>query len=380
MSNNLNKIGLEFALHNQDGNARRGSLKTFHSTIETPVFMPVGTAATVKAVFPESLIDMDYRIILANTYHLMVGPGSDLIQQAGGLHKFMNWDRSFLTDSGGFQIMSLSGINKITDEGATFASHINGEKHFLTPEKSVQIQHGLNSNITMILDECTKYGTSIEYTKTAMLRSLAWAKRSREAFVQREGFGIFGITQGGFINELRKQSTEGLMNMDFDGYAVGGLAVGEPKNLLLDTLAYNIELLPKDKPRYLMGVGKPIDILNAVEMGIDMFDCVIPTREARKGRLYTSLGEINIKNAKYTKDFNKIDEECTCYTCKNYTLSYLRHLYKVKEVMAPMLMSIHNLHYYQTLMNGIRDAVSNNRFKEFKARTLSKLSTLAKNI
>ncbi|MGV3279019.1 tRNA guanosine(34) transglycosylase Tgt [Rickettsiales bacterium LUAb2] len=368
-------MGLKFNLLSQDGNARRGQLITAHSIIETPVFMPVGTAGTVKGVLPEYIADMDYRIILGNTYHLMVSPGADIINNFGGLHKYMNWDRSILTDSGGFQIMSLKGINKITDEGAKFSSHINGQKFFLTPEHSVQIQHKLNSNITMILDECTQYGTNLSYTKIAMERSVAWAKRSKNAFINRDGFGIFGITQGGFIKELRKQSTAQLIDMDFDGYAVGGLAVGEPKDIMLDILAYNAPMLPTHKPRYLMGVGKPIDILNAVEMGIDMFDCVIPTREARKGRLYTSIGEINIKNAEHTTSDLPIDSECGCYTCKNYSRSYLRHLFKVKELLAPTLLSIHNLYFYQHLMNGIRNAITNNTFQQFKTEFLSKIQS-----
>ncbi|KAL0263827.1 UNVERIFIED_CONTAM: hypothetical protein PYX00_011126 [Menopon gallinae] len=338
--------------------------------------MPVGTQGTIKAAFPEALAEMDYRIILGNTYHLMISPGADLIEKYGGLHKFMNWKASILTDSGGFQIMSLKGIRKITNDGVIFASHRDGKKHYLTPKLSIEIQHKLNSNITMILDECPSYGLSLEYIKNSMLRSLEWAKQSKEAFITREGFGIFGITQGGFVKELRKQSTLQLIDMDFDGYAVGGLAVGEPKNCMLDILQYNVELLPNNKPRYLMGVGKPIDILNAVEMGIDMFDCVMPTREARKGKLYTSLGEVNIKNAIHTSSEEPVDPNCHCYTCKNYSRAYLRHLYKSKEILAAMLLTIHNLYFYQTLMNGIRQAIENNNFSNFKKQFIAKLETL----
>ena len=368
---------LDFKLTKTDGNARRGILTTKHSVIETPVFMPVGTQGTIKAAFPESLIDMDYRIVLGNTYHLMISPGSELIAKFGGLHKFMNWDRSILTDSGGFQVMSLNGLRKVTDEGVTFSSHRDGKKFFLTPELSVQIQHQLNSNITMVLDECTVYGTSLEYTKIALERSLLWAKRSKEAFTSREGFGLFGITQGGYIKELRKRSSLELINLDFDGYAIGGLAVGEPKELMLEMLAYNAPLLPKDKPRYLMGVGKPIDILNAVELGVDMFDCVMPTREARKGKVYTSLGEVNIKNAAHTSSTDSLDLNCKCYTCKHYSKAYLRHLFKSKEILASMLLTIHNLYFYQTLMNGIRAAIENNNFASYKKQFLEKISTLS---
>jgi len=368
---------LNFKLINTDGNARRGTLTTKHSIIETPVFMPVGTQGTIKAAFPESLADMDYRIVLGNTYHLMISPGADLVASFGGLQKFMNWDRSILTDSGGFQVMSLSGLRKINNNGVTFASHRDGKKFFLTPELSVEIQHKLNSNITMVLDECTVYGTSLEYTKTALNRSLLWAKRSKDAFVDREGFGIFGITQGGYVKELRKQSSFELINIGFDGYAIGGLAVGEPKELMQEILEYNTPLLPQEKPRYLMGVGKPIDILNAVELGVDMFDCVMPTREARKGKAYTSLGEVNIKNAVNTSSHEPLDLNCKCYTCKHYSKAYIRHLFKSKEILASMLLTIHNLYFYQTLMNGIRSAIENNNFAIFKKQFLEKLNTLS---
>lgn len=367
---------LDFKVINTCGNARRGKLTTKHSVIETPVFMPVGTQGTIKAAFPEAIAEMDYRIILGNTYHLMISPGADLLQKFGGLHKFMNWDRSILTDSGGFQVMSLSGIRKINNDGVTFSSHRDGKKFFLTPELSVEIQHKINSNITMILDECTVYGTSLEYTKIAMERSLLWAERSKKAFVDRGGFGIFGITQGGYTKELRKQSTSKLIDLGFDGYAIGGLAVGEPKELMLEMLAYNTPILPEQTPRYLMGVGKPIDILNAVELGVDMFDCVMPTREARKGKLYTSLGELNIKNAVHTTSELAIDENCNCYTCKNYSRAYLRHLFKSKEILASMLLTIHNLYFYQTLMNGIRKSIEDNCFDSFKSNFLNRLSTL----
>lgn len=362
-------MSLKFSIKNTEGAARRGALTTAHSIIETPVFMPVGTQGTVKAVFPESLAEMDYRIILGNTYHLMLSPGADLIAQAGGLHKFMNWQGSILTDSGGFQVMSLKKLNKITDEGAMFSSHRDGKKFFLTPERSIEVQHLLNSNITMVFDECTAYGTPLAYTETAMLRSLAWARRSKAAFKDREGFGIFAITQGGFSKELRKHSTLELMQMDFDGYAVGGLAVGEPKDIMQETLAYNVELLTKEKPRYLMGVGKPCDILNAVEQGIDMFDCVMPTREARKGKAYTWAGELHIKNAIHTNNTHEpLDKDCSCYTCRNYSRAYLRHLFKSNELLCSMLMSVHNLYFYQSLMNNIRSSLEVGEFKLLKER------------
>ena len=367
-------MSLKFAITSICGNARCGTLTTKHSIIKTPVFMPVGTQGTVKAMFPESLKEMGFQIILGNTYHLMISPGADLVQEFGGLHKFINWDRSILTDSGGYQVMSLNKLNKVTEEGVIFASHRDGKRYFLDPQTSIKIQHQLSANITMIFDQCTPYGTSLHNTKEAMLRSLRWAKQSKQAFINRNGFGLFGITQGGFNQELRKHSTLELINLDFDGYAIGGLAVGEPKPLMLDMLAYNTPMLPHDKPRYLMGVGKPMDIVNAVQQGVDMFDCVMPTREARKGKCYTSLGELNIKNASHTKSDLPLDPNCRCYTCRKYSRAYLRHTFKSKEIIAPMLLSIHNLFFYQNLMERIRKAIQEGSFEQLKNHLNSTVS------
>lgn len=354
-----------FKLKKTDNKARRGEVNTAHGIIQTPAFMPVGTAATVKAMTNDDIKSSGAEIILGNTYHLMLRPGADLIESLGGLHKFMNWDRPILTDSGGFQVMSLSKIRKISDAGVEFSSHIDGTKYFVSPEKSIQIQHQLGSDITMIFDECVQYPCTKEEANIANVRSLLWARRSKEAFQKRDGYGIFGIVQGSIFKDLREVSAKGLIDIGFDGYAIGGLAVGEGQEVMFDVLEYTPDFLPEDKPRYLMGVGKPSDIVGAVARGIDMFDCVIPTRSGRTGQLFTRNGTINIKNSQHKTDTNPIDDHCSCYTCKNHSRAYLNHLSKSNEILAAMLLTRHNIAYYQDLMRDIRSAIENGEFAEF---------------
>jgi len=361
---------LEFKIKNTDNKARVGELKTAHATIQTPVFMPVGTAATVKSLTNEDVKESGANIILGNTYHLMLRPGADLIDKLGGLHKFMNWDRAILTDSGGFQVMSLSKIRKINDDGVEFSSHIDGQKYFVRPEDSIEIQHKLGSNITMIFDECVEYPATYEIAKKAMQRSIDWALRSKKAFQPRSGYGIFGITQGSTFEDLREISAKKLIEIGFDGYAIGGLAVGEGQKVMFEVLDYHTKHLPQEKPRYLMGVGKPSDIVGAVARGVDMFDCVIPTRSGRTGQAFVSKkadesGVINIRNAKYKDDERPLDENCNCYGCKNHSRAYLHHLAKSNEILAAMLLSKHNIFYYQNLMKDIREAITENRYDEF---------------
>ncbi len=354
-----------FILKSTDGNARRGEVQTAHGTIQTPAFMPVGTCATVKAMKNADVKKSGAEIILGNTYHLMLRPGADLIAELGGLHKFMNWDKPILTDSGGFQVMSLAGIRKITDNGAEFSSHIDGSKHLLTPEYSMEIQHKLGSDITMIFDECIAYPASEDAAQKAMIRSLAWAKRSKDAFIKRDGYGLFGIVQGVVYENLRKESALGLIDIGFDGYAIGGLAVGEGQELMFQTLDFTTPFLPQDKPRYLMGVGKPSDIIGAVARGVDMFDCVIPTRSGRNGQAFVKGGTINIKNAKYKNDAKPLEENCQCTACQNHSRAYLHHLVKANEILGAMLMTEHNIFYYQNLMREIREAIEEKRFDRF---------------
>lgn len=357
-----------FELKKTNCGARRGELKTAHGSIQTPAFMPVGTCATVKAIKNDDLIKSSSEIILGNTYHLMLKPGADRIEKLGGLHKFMNWNKPILTDSGGFQVMSLSEIRKINDEGVTFSSHIDGSKHFLTPEYSMEIQHKLGSDITMIFDECIKYPATFEETKKAMERSLNWALRSKNAYQKRIGYGLFGIVQGGTYRDLREISASELIKIGFDGYAIGGLAVGEGQEVMFEVLDYTTPLLPQDRPRYLMGVGKPADIIGAVKRGVDMFDCVIPTRSGRNGQAFTSKGTINIRNAKFQEDRRPLDENCSCYACQNHSRAYLNHLVKSGEILGSMLMTEHNINYYQNLMQQIRKAIEENSFDEFCAQ------------
>lgn len=354
-----------FNLKAQDNKARRGEIKTAKGTIQTPVFMPVGTAGTVKALKTSDVEKSGAEIILGNVYHLMLRPTSELIEKMGGLHKFMNWNKSILTDSGGFQVMSLSQIRKISDEGVEFSSHIDGSKHFLTPEKSIEIQHQLGSDITMIFDECVEYPATYEKAKKAMERSIAWAQRSKNAFKKRDGFGIFGIVQGSTFKDLREISAQKLIEIDFNGYAIGGLAVGEGQKEMFEVLDYCTDFLPQNKPRYLMGVGKPSDIVGAVARGIDMFDCVIPTRSGRTGQAFVRDGVINIRNAKYRFDDKPLDEKCSCYACENHSRAYLHHLVKSNEILGAMLLTEHNIFYYQDLMRDIRQEIENKNFDNF---------------
>lgn len=351
-----------FSVKAVSGKARRGELKTKHGTIQTPCFMPVGTAATVKAMHLEDVKKSGAEIILGNTYHLMLRPGEDVIEKMGGLHKFMNWGGPILTDSGGFQVMSLSKIRKISEKGVEFSSHIDGKKILLTPEYSMEIQRKLGSDITMIFDECISFPNSEENVEKSMQLSLRWAKRSKDAFIKRDGYGLFAIVQGGIFANLREKSAKKLIEIGFDGYAIGGLAVGEGQELMLQTLEVSVPHLPKDKPRYLMGVGKPDDIIEAVKRGVDMFDCVIPTRSGRNGQAFTSEGVINIKNSKYITDPEPLDKNCNCRCCKNYSRSYLNHLVKSNEILGAMLMSEHNINFYQDLMKKIRRDIEKGLF------------------
>ena len=361
-----------FNLKVQDNKARRGEIKTSRGTIQTPAFMPVGTAGTVKALKTSDVEKSGAEIILGNVYHLMLRPTSELVEKMGGLHKFMNWNKPILTDSGGFQVMSLSQIRKISDEGVEFSSHIDGSKHFLTPEKSIEIQHRLGSDITMIFDECVEYPATYDKAKKAMERSIDWALRSKNAFKKRDGYGIFGIVQGSTFKDLREISAQKLIEIDFDGYAIGGLAVGEGQKEMFEVLDYCVDFIPQNKPRYLMGVGKPSDIVGAVARGIDMFDCVIPTRSGRTGQAFVRDGVINIRNAKYRFDEKPLDEKCSCYACKNHSRSYLHHLVKSKEILGAMLLSEHNIFYYQDLMKEIREAVENKNFDDFHKNFIEK--------
>lgn len=354
-----------FKLKTTENKARRGEIFTAHGTIQTPAFMPVGTVATVKAIKISDVKKSGAEIILGNVYHLMLRPTAELIEELGGLHKFMGWEGPILTDSGGFQVMSLSKIRKISDAGVEFSSHIDGTKYFLTPERSIEIQHKLGSDITMIFDECVQFPASYEQAKDAMKRSLLWAQRSRDAFQKRDGYGIFGIVQGSTFRDLREISAKKLIEIGFDGYAIGGLAVGEGQKEMFEVLDYIPEFLPQDRPRYLMGVGKPADIVGAVWRGIDMFDCVIPTRSGRTGQAFTRNGVINIRNSKYRSDEKPLDEKCQCYACQNHSRAYLQHLVKSNEILGPMLLSEHNIFYYQDLMKDIRSAIEEKKFTEF---------------
>ena len=346
--------------------ARRGRVNTPHGPIETPVFMPVGTAGTVKAMKPEEVRDMGAQIILGNTYHLYLRPGHEVVKAAGGLHKFMNWERAILTDSGGFQVFSLGAMRKISEEGVEFRSHIDGSKHMLSPEKSMEIQNALGSDIMMAFDECAPYPADRNYVKNSLERTTRWLKRCKEYHKNTEQQSLFGIMQGGMYKDLRKQSAEEIVELDLPGYAIGGLSVGEPKEIMYEVMDDCVDYLPADKPRYLMGVGSPDGLFEGVERGIDMFDCVLPTRIARHGLAMTSQGRVNIKNAKYERDFTPLDPNCDCYTCRNYSKAYLRHLFKSDEILSSMLMTTHNLHFLVNTMAGIRKAIEEDRFLEYK--------------
>lgn len=346
--------------------ARLGRLHTPHGVIETPIFMPVGTQATVKAMTPEELKEMGSQIILSNTYHLYMRPGHDLIERAGGLHKFMNWDKPILTDSGGFQVFSLGPLRKIKEEGVEFRSHLDGSKHFLSPEKATEIQNALGSDIIMAFDECAPYPADRQYVKNSLERTTRWLERCKAAHKYPEKQALFGIVQGGMYKELREQSAKEITAIDLPGYAIGGLSVGEPKDMMYEVLDYTVPLLPEDKPRYLMGVGSPDDLLEGVLRGIDMFDCVLPTRIARNGTAMTSQGKVVVRNASYAEDFTSLDPECDCYTCKNYTKAYLRHLIKCNEILGARLLTIHNLHFLLKMMENVREAIKEDRLLDYK--------------
>ncbi|WHA05003.1 tRNA guanosine(34) transglycosylase Tgt [Candidatus Bandiella numerosa] len=363
-------MSLSFKIVDICNNSRNGVVSTANGQITTPAFMPVGTSATVKAMLPESLIKTGAEIILGNTYHLMLRPGEDVISKLGGLHKFMNWDKPILTDSGGFQVMSLAKLRKISQEGVEFNSHIDGKKYFLTPKKSIDIQYKLGSNITMIFDECTPYPVDYEYAKKSMHLSLKWAKESKDSFINRDGYGIFGIIQGSIFEDLRKESAQKLQDIGFDGYAIGGLAVGEGHDEMIKVLEFTIPNITADKPRYLMGVGKPIDIVASVKKGVDMFDCVLPTRSGRNGQAFINGGTINIKNSQYILDNSPLDSKCNCYTCVNYSRAYLNHLIRSKEILGAVLMTWHNITYYQDLMKKLRNHIKNGTLYDYKDEDL----------
>ncbi len=350
-----------------DGRARTGVISTPRGDIRTPAFMPVGTAATVKAMLPESVRATGADILLGNTYHLMLRPTAERIASLGGLHKFMNWERPILTDSGGFQVMSLSALRKMSEEGVRFSSHIDGSKHMLSPERSMEIQKLLGSDIVMCFDECPALPATDEAVAKSMRLSMRWAQRSRDAFGDRPGHALFGIQQGGVNQDLRGESADALRAIGFDGYAVGGLAVGEGQEAMFSVLDYAPGMLPDDKPRYLMGVGKPDDIVGAVERGIDMMDCVLPSRSGRTGQVWTRRGPVTIKNARHQNDPRPIDENCSCPCCRGYSRAYLHHVFKAEEIISSMLMTWHNLHYYQDLMQGLRDAIGAGRLAAFVA-------------
>ncbi|MEM6372915.1 MAG: tRNA guanosine(34) transglycosylase Tgt [Pseudomonadota bacterium] len=359
--------GFSFDLKATEGRARTGRISTPRGQIQTPAFMPVGTAATVKAMLPGSVRETGADVLLGNTYHLMLRPTAERIAALGGLHKFMNWDRPILTDSGGFQVMSLASLRKLTEEGVTFKSHIDGSKHTLSPERSMEIQALLGSDIVMCFDECPSLPADRDRLASSMELSMRWAKRSRVAFGDRPGHALFGIQQGGLEEDLRGQSAQALTDIGFEGYAVGGLAVGEGQEAMFGCLDYAPEQLPVDKPRYLMGVGKPDDIVGAVARGIDMMDCVLPSRSGRTGQVFTRRGVLNIKNARHQDDPRPLDEDCTCPACRNYSRAYLHHVFRSQEIISSMLLTWHNLHYYQQLMAGMRAAIAAGTFAAWQA-------------
>ena len=355
-----------FDLHATDGKARTGQINTPRGEIRTPAFMPVGTAATVKAMMPESVRSTGADILLGNTYHLMLRPTAERIERLGGLHKFMNWKRPILTDSGGFQVMSLAGLRKLTEQGVTFKSHIDGSSHEITPERSMEIQRMLGSDIVMCFDECPALPADRKRIAESMRMSMRWADRSKVAFGDRPGHALFGIMQGGLEKDFREESANALTNIGFDGYAVGGLAVGEGQQAMFDCLEYAPDMLPADKPRYLMGVGKPDDIVGAVARGIDMMDCVLPSRSGRTGQVFTRHGVVNIKNARHADDPRPLDENCSCPACSNYSRAYLNHVFRSNEMISGMLLTWHNLQYFQDIMQGMRDAIGAGTFEAWQ--------------
>ena len=363
----MSAIKYELIHECKQSGARRGRIYTPHGIIETPIFMPVVTQATVKSLTPEELKEeVKASIILSNTYHLYLRPGNKLIKKAGGLHSFMNWDRAILTDSGGFQVFSLGDLRKISEEGVEFKSHLDGSKHFLSPEKAIEIENDLGADIIMAFDECVEYPATYEYTKNSMERTTRWAIRCKNAHKNTENQALFGIVQGGMYKDLREKSANDLVKLDLPGYAVGGLSVGEPKELMCDILDFTTKLLPKQKPRYLMGVGTPDYLLEAVIRGIDMCDCVLPTRIARNGTAMTSKGKLVIRNKTFEEDFSVLDDECDCYTCRNYTRAYIRHLLKAKEILGVRLLSIHNLRFLTKLMERVKIEIENDNLLSFK--------------
>ncbi|MCC7046946.1 MAG: tRNA guanosine(34) transglycosylase Tgt [Alphaproteobacteria bacterium] len=359
--------GFRHELIATDGAARRGRLHTAHGTVETPAFMPVGTAGTVKAMLPDHVRATGADIVLGNTYHLMLRPGADRVQRLGGLHKFMNWPGPILTDSGGYQVMSLSSLRKLTEQGVTFQSHIDGSKHSLTPERAIEIQYQLDSTISMCLDECAPYPIEPALGRKSMEMSMRWAERCRVAFRERPGYALFGIVQGGIDRQMRAESADALKRIGFDGYAIGGLAVGEGTGLMLETIDATMPHLPADRPRYLMGVGRPDELVEAVRRGIDMFDCVMPTRSGRTGQAFVPGGVVNLRNARHADDARPLDPACPCPACRGFSRAYLHHLTKSKEMLGPMLLTWHNLQFYQDLMAGLRGAIAGGSLAQFAA-------------
>lgn len=358
----------KFTIQATDGQARRASLVTKHGVVQTPIFMPVGTQGSVKALAPHDLTDAGAQIILGNTYHLYLRPGDELLARGGGLHRFASWDRPILTDSGGFQVFSLKEIRKITEQGVEFRSHLDGGKHFFSPEKVMSIQQNIGSDIMMVLDECVAYGQDYDYTAKSLELTTRWARRCRQAHPKgTNGQLLFGIVQGGFFKDLRERSLEQLSEIDFDGMAIGGLSVGESIPEMYDMLNHIAPMLPPDKPRYLMGVGTPLDILEGIGAGVDMFDCVLPTRNARNGTLYTSRGKVNIRRAEYREDDSPLDPDCSCYTCRTFSKAYLRHLYVAQELLSYRLNSLHNITFFLTLARKAREAIEQGRFQALKA-------------
>jgi queuine tRNA-ribosyltransferase len=357
----------KFDLLQQDGEARYGRIQTARGVIETPVFMPVGTQATVKGILPEALHELGAQILLANTYHLYLRPGHDLVRRLGGLHKFMNWSKPILTDSGGFQVFSLGALRKIAEDGVSFQSHLDGSKHHLTPELSIEIQLALDSDIVMVFDECIPYPADRDYVATSTARSGRWAERCRRVLAPGGEKALFGIVQGGMYEDLRRESAEGLIDIGFEGYALGGLSVGEEAAVMYQVMEYALPLLPRNKPRYVMGVGTPENLVEGIARGCDMFDCVMPTRNARNGVLFTRFGKLSIKQARYSDDSAPIDPGCDCYVCRNYSRAYLRHLFQSNEILSSVLNTHHNLYYYQQLMGDARRAIENGTFKNFRA-------------
>ena len=349
----------------RDGEARAGVLRTAHGEVATPVFMPVGTAGTVKAMTADAVRSTGASIVLGNTYHLMLRPGAERVAALGGLHKMMDWPGPILTDSGGFQVMSLGKLRTLDADGVTFSSHLDGSKHRLTPERAVAIQDALDATITMVLDECTSFPATFEQAEASMAMSMRWAARCRAAFRAREGYGLFGIVQGGVFPELRRRSAEALMAVGFEGYAIGGLAVGEGQAAMFETLEATVPHLPMDAPRYLMGVGTPDDLVGGVQRGVDMFDCVMPTRAGRTGRAFTSRGVLNMRNARHAADAGPVDPACACPACSKHSRAYLHHLFRCEEMLGPMLLTWHNIQYYQTLMRGLREAIIAGRLEVF---------------